>query len=244
METQTGHESMPHQRRSRIPLSSATFFTLGLLATSANAQMPGVPVLQNAFANPGFAAAANFGSGSGSNSFGGAAAFAAASGRLQFSGGLGLFTPKNGNGRFAYGARVFAPLMGGGNTGGKFGIGVFAGIGGSGSGRSTVAATADSTTANSVTLIPVGASASYRMAIGTSHGFSVYASPIFTWYNKGGSGAGTGNVMRVSLGADVGITPSIGITLGTEFGGNAAEHTLGPRGTIFGAGLSFAFGRR
>jgi hypothetical protein len=203
--------------------------------------MPGVPVLQNAFANPGFAAAANFGSGGGASTFGGAAAFAAASGRIQFSGGLGLFTPKNGNGRFAYGARAFAPLVGG--MGGKIGFGVFAGVGGAAGGHSTAAATADTANSSSVTLVPVGASAAYRMAIGTSHGFSIYASPIFTWYNKGGTGTGTGNVVRVSVGADVGVTSSIGVTLGTEFGGNADDRTLGPRGTLFGAGLSFAFGR-
>jgi hypothetical protein len=222
-------------------------FLIGLMTSSrwAGAQMPGVPVLQSAFANPGFSAAANLGSGGGVSTFGGAAAFSAASGRLLFSGGMGLFTPNNGNGRFAYGARAFAPLIGAGGGGGsKFGFGVFAGIGGAASGHATTAAGADTTSSAAFTLVPLGASVAYRMAVGTSHGFSVYGSPVFTWYNRGGTGAGTASVFRGSVGTDVGITSSIGITLGLEFGASADEHTNGPRGTLWGAGLSYAFGRR
>ena len=209
----------------------------------ANAQMPGVPVLQNPFANPGFTAAANLGSGGGVSTFGGAGAFSAASGRLQFSGGMGLFTPTNGNGRFAYGARVSAPLLGGAGDA-RFGFGVFAGIGGAASGHSTTAAGGDTTSSAAVTLVPLGFSVGYRMAVGSSHGFAVYGSPIFTWYNKGSSGEGSSNVFRGSVGADVGITSSIGLTLGLEFGASAVEPSNGPKGTLFGAGLSYAFGRR
>ena len=227
-------------RRRGFFLSTALIASLAM-SSLLEAQMPGVPVLQNAFANPGIAAAGNYGSGSGSSSFGGAASFAGASGRIQLSAGLGLFTPKNGNGRFAWGARAFAPLMSAASN--HLGFGAFAGIGGGAGGHSTVAATTDTVTSSGFTLVPVGVSASYRMAIGTSHGFSIYGSPIFTWYNRGGTGSGTGGVFRGSVGADVGITPSIGVTLGLEFGADADPGTLGPRGTIFGAGLSFAFGR-
>ena len=208
----------------------------------AVAQMPGVPVLQNAFANPGFTAAADLGSGGGVSTFGGAGAFSAASGRLQFSGGMGLFTPNNGIGRFAYGLRVFAPLIGAGDS--KFGFGVFAGIGGAASGHATTAAGADTTSSASVTHVPLGVSAAYRMAVGSSHGFSIYGSPVFTWYNKGENGAGTGSVFRATVGTDVGITPSIGLSIGLEFGASAPNETNGPQGTLFGAGLSYAFGRR
>ena len=218
---------------------------LSLMLTPAHpavAQMPGVPVLQNAFANPGFTAAADLGSGGGVSTFGGAGAFAAASGRLQFSGGIGLFTPNNGVGRFAYGLRAFAPLIGAGDS--KFGFGVFAGIGGAASGHATTAAGADTTSSASVTQVPLGASIAYRMAVGSSHGFSIYGSPVFTWYNKGASGAGTGSVFRATVGTDVGITPNIGLTIGLEFGASADDGTNGPQGTLFGAGLSYACGRR
>ena len=232
-------ESM--QRRIEHFITASLLAVIGCaITTEAGAQMPGVPVLQNAFVNPGFSAAGNLGSGSGVSTFGGAGAFGA--GRFQFSGGMGLFTPKNGNGRFAYGVRGFAPFIGLAPES-KFGFGVFAGIGGAASGSATTAAGDDTTTSNAVTLVPVGFSASYRMAIGTSHGFSIYGSPVFTWYNKGGSGAGTGSVVRGSVGTDVGITQTIGLTLGLEFGASADEHTNGPRGTVFGAGLSFVFGR-
>ena len=217
--------------------------TLTALARWSGAQMSGVPVLQNVFVNPGFTAAANLGSGGGVSTFGAAGAFGVASQRVQFSGGLGLFTPNNGNGRFAYGVRAFAPLLGGRGSS-RFGFGVFAGIGGAESGSSTSAAGDDTTSSASVTLIPIGVSLGYRMAVGSAHGFAVYGSPVYTWYNKGASGAGTGSVFRASVGADVGITPTIGLTLGLEFGASAEEHSNGPQGTLFGAGLSYAFGRR
>jgi hypothetical protein len=155
---------------------------------------------------------------------------------------MGLFTPNNGIGRFAYGLRAFVPLIGAGDS--KFGFGVFAGIGGATSGHATTAAGADTTSSASVTHVPLGASVAYRMAVGSAHGFSIYGSPVFTWYNKGESGAGTRTVFRATVGTDVGITPNIGLSIGLEFGANAPNETNGPQGTLFGAGLSYAFGRR
>ena len=219
------------------------FLGLMALARPSRAQLPGVPVLQNAFGNPGFTAAGNFAGGSGVSTFDGAAGFGTSSQRVLFSVGLGLFTPDNGNGRFSYGGRISTPLLGG--TGdSRFGLGVFVGIGGAGSGSATTAAGPDTTSSAAVTLIPVGLSFGYRMAVGSAHGFSIYGSPIVTWYNKDGSGAGSGAVFRASVGTDIGITPTIGLTFGLEFGASADTLSNGPRGTLFGVGLSYAFGRR
>src|SRR5207302_7015863 len=51
------------------------------------AQVPGTPVLQNAFLNPGLAVAANFASASGQSFFGAAASLGLGGGKLQVSGG-------------------------------------------------------------------------------------------------------------------------------------------------------------
>jgi len=53
-------------------VSAACAIAIG--AAGVGAQVPGAPVLQNAFANPGIAVAANFGGGSGQSFYGAAAA--------------------------------------------------------------------------------------------------------------------------------------------------------------------------
>jgi hypothetical protein len=193
--------------------------------------MPGAPVLQNAFSNPGFAVAANVATLGGASSYAGAAAWAPASGRFQLSGGVGAQTRSKTPTRVTYGARLNATVLG---MSSSFGVSVFAGYGGL-SGKEL-----DSTVARS--LVPLGATASYRMAGGMVRGLSVYASPVYELVSRGG-GAGNASVFRGALGLDIGITSSIGATLGVELGGKQDATSGKPSGTAFGAGLSYAMGR-
>src|SRR5215212_4083561 len=78
---------------------------------AARAQLPGAPVLQNGFANPGLTAAANFAWNSDGSAYAAAAAWAPASSRFQLSGGLGAFKPAGGSSMFSYGLRGSLPLF-------------------------------------------------------------------------------------------------------------------------------------
>src|SRR3954463_2255952 len=59
------------------------------VATSADAQIPGAPVLQNAWASPGIVGAVNFAGSSGQSVVAAAAGWSPGSGRFQVSGGAG-----------------------------------------------------------------------------------------------------------------------------------------------------------
>ena len=203
--------------------------TIGL-SRSARAQIPGTPLLQNAFANPGITAAVNISSLGGASSYGAAGAWAPASARFQFSGGVGAQTRTSSPTRTIYGFRVNIPVLGATSS---FGLSLFAGYGGlSGGGI-------DSSTARA--LFPAGATFGYRTAFGGSHGFSIYGSPIYEAVERGG-GAGTSSVFRGAVGMDFGITSSIGATLGLEFGSNQSVESGKPSGTAFGAALSYVIG--
>src|SRR4051812_43182098 len=86
----------------------------GLVATiaaaSADAQMPGAPVLQNAWGTPGIVGALNVTGGSDGSTYAAAGSWSPGSGRFQFSGGLGV-QQRAGNGSGgAYGVRVAMPF--------------------------------------------------------------------------------------------------------------------------------------
>ena len=199
------------------------------LADVSYAQLPNTPVLQNAFVNPGVTAAVDFTNLSGWSSYAGAAAWAPGSRRFQFSAGVGAQTHSGESGRTVYGGRLNIPIMG---ANGSFGLSAFVGYGGLSGG------TLDSTIAKS--LLPLGVTAGYRKAIGTNHGFSIYGSPVYEWVARGG-GASTVTVFRGSLGLDFGITSTIGLTLGLEFGGTEPADSGKPSGTAFGGAISYAF---
>ena len=89
--------------------------------------------------------------------------------------------------------------------------------------------------------IPVGAAFGWRHALGSGHGFSVYASPSYVFLSGTGQSKG---LVRAALGADIGITSSMGATAGVEFGQGAPRGALGPSSTLWGLGFSYALGRR
>ena len=202
-----------------------------LMAASAGAQMPGMPVLQNVWASPGLIGALDIGGGADGTTYAGAIGWTPGSGRFQFSGGLGGRSRTGAGSGTVYGARLALPFGGASST---FGFAAFAGIGGG-----TSAKTTDSTA--STAQIPVGAAIGWRHAIGSNHGISVYADPSYVFFT---GGSGSSNLFRASIGADVGITSSLGASLGIEFGGTRARGFGGPSGTLYGLGVSYAFGKR
>ncbi|HXT14596.1 MAG TPA: hypothetical protein VN706_03150 [Gemmatimonadaceae bacterium] len=211
-----------------------------VIAGSADAQMPGTPILQNAWATPGVVGAIDIGGGSDGSVYAAAASWTPGSGRFEVSGGAGFASHTGGSSGGVYGARVALPL---GGASGSFGFGAFAGIGGGGSVKRTTATTAgtiDST--SSSTQIPVGAAVGWRHAIGSARGFSIFGTPSYVFETGGGSG--NKGLFRVGVGADFGITSSLGATVGGEFGATRARGLGGPSGSLFGVGVSYAFGKR
>lgn len=196
------------------------------------AQVPGTPALQNAFANPGLAVAGNFGGGGGQSFYGGAAGYGMMAGRLLVSGAAGMQRANDAT-RGAYGARVAAALWG--SEGGSLGAGVFAGIGGAPRTSNEL----DVETNPAIMSIPLGATVGYRRALGETRGISAYASPIYRWSRMEASGvSASSGSFTVALGLDVGLTRSFGATVGAEFG-----DVDGSSSTVWGLALSFVPGR-
>jgi hypothetical protein len=201
------------------------------LSSSVQAQMPGAPVLQNAWASPGMVVALDIGGGAGTL-YGGAIGWAPSAGRFQFSGGVGTLSPKGGGGsRVVYGGRVAMPIMQ--MMAGKLGIAGFVGIGGG-------APKAGDTT-GSKSIVPAGVAIGYRQAIGTAgRGVSAFLDPNYQFHTgtKGNKG-----YFRVGGGVDLGVSSRFGVTLGFESGGNAKPGTVGPSSGLYGIGVSMKFGK-
>lgn len=217
-----------------MPHSATGFQAAALIAAlaassgTADAQMPGLPVLQNAFANPGITIGVNYGSGKDLTGSGAAGAWAPGSARFVLSAGVGTASPKDSrDGATTYGGRISAPVFR--FMAGAMGVGVFAGIGGASQAKTGV--------------IVAGVSGGYRRALG-SMGVSLHVAP--SWQRTSVSVAGdafSGSVVRVSSGIDVSFGGRYGATIGVETGAKAADDEPGPRGTMFGIGLSYALRR-
>ena len=210
---------------------AAAVLALGAVVCPVGAQMPGAPVLQNAWASPGIVIAGNFASGSGSL-YGAAVGWSPGSGRFQLSGGAGMNNPKGVAGsRAVYGARVAFPIAQ--MMAGKLGIAGFAGVGGGAAKSSEPTATR--------THAPVGVGIGYRQAIGTAgRGFSAYVDPMYQFHRGASENKG---YFRVAGGLDLGISPRFGVTLGFESGATAKAGEVGPTGGLFGVGVSMKLGR-
>ena len=213
---------MNGKTKSRTWLAAAA---LTLAASSAFAQMPGAPVLQNAWAAPGMVVALDIAGGNGS-AYGGAIGWAPSSGRFQLSAGAGAHSPKGGSSRAVYGARAAFPVMQ--MMAGKLGFSGFVGIGGG------AAKTGDTT--SSKTIVPVGVGVGYRQAIGTAgRGISAYLDPNYQYHS---GTAGNKGYFRVGGGVDIGVSARFGVTLGFESGATAKAGEVGPGGSLYGVGLS------
>lgn len=227
-------------RRDRGLLWAVRILGLALLiaATTLQAQMPNAPVLQNVWTTPGAVVALNLAGGSQGSVYGAAASFSPGN-RLELAGGAGLQAVSGAGSRLAYGLRAALPL--GGATS-AVGFAAFAGVGGGVAARvqtSAIAGVPDTTTSASLVEVPIGGSVGWRYDLGNGHGFSLYTSPTFMFVSGGG---GSSSLFRVALGADAGITSVLGATVGVEFGQSRANRP-GPRGTLWGLGVSYALGR-
>jgi hypothetical protein len=214
-------------------------FVAALLTFAAGqhvgAQLPGLPVLQNAFVGPGFAAAVNGGGGSGASAYAAALGWAPGSARFQASVGAGVFRSEGETGG-AFGARVAMPVFS--FMDGSLGVAAFAGVGGAQGPR---------VQGGRVGLgqAPIGAAVGYRRALGATRGFSVYAAPSFGYFrNDFGDNTESAWLFRFSIGGDFAVTRAIGVTAGLEAGQKRSGTDPGASGLIWGAGVSYAFGRR
>src|SRR5688500_6537362 len=154
---------------SKIPLLVVgSLLAVAMPGMAAHAQLPGLPVLQNGFSNPGVTAGANYGTEAGARGYAIAGAWAPPNGRFQLSAGIGGYDLEEGDTWLAYGGRFAMPLTG--ITGnGRFGIAPFAGIGGANRDES------------GLVHVPVGVAAGYRFALGQTRAVSVYLTPFYSW---------------------------------------------------------------
>ena len=215
----------------------AAAFALVQLGWSADArgQLPGLPVLQNAFVGPGFAAAVNVGGGGDGTAYAAALGWAPGSARFQISIGAGALVADGTTGG-AFGARVAMRVFS--LMDGNLGIAGFGGVGGAQGPRVQGARVGFGQA-------PVGAAVGYRRALGATRGFSIYAAPFFAYFrNDFGDSSASASLFRISVGGDFAVTRAIGVTAGLEAGGKRSGNGPGPDGVIWGAGVSYAFGRR
>ena len=203
-----------------------------IAVSGAPAQIPGAPVLQNAFANPGLAVAANFAAGESQSLFALAAGWGLGSGRILLSGAAGAQRINDAT-RGAYGGR--ASLTAWTSAGGSLGAAVFAGVGGAPRTRNEAG-----TTNAAVLTIPAGITAGYRRNIGTRRGVSAYVSPMYRWARVTTDDDETvseGN-FRAAVGVDFSFNPALGVTLGAEMGSSDTG------ASAFGAAVSWVPGGR
>ena len=213
---------------------AAASVVLAVLPQGVSAQMLGVPVLQNGFSNPGITVAVNYGSADSVRGYGLAGAWAPASGVFQVSGGVGQFDADAGKAWVTYGGRFAMPLTRFTGTG-SFGVAPFAGIG------------AANREGMSIMHIPVGIAAGYRRALGATRAISAYGSSFYGFTRVTSDSeadlSDKKGLVRFSLGLDVTVVSSLGLTLGYELGATADDDEPGPGGSIFGIGLSYALRR-
>jgi len=210
-------------------VSIATALLASVAPHAARAQLPGAPVLQNAFSNPGLTVAGNYASGDATTLGAVAVAYAPGTGRFQFSGGIGRLDIDEADGSAtSWGARFAAPLLS--FADGRGGLALFVGYG--------------SASRDSVTLmqLPAGVGAGWRMGLGATRALSVYGTGTYMWARTSvGDETVSKRLVRFAVAGDVTLIRNLGLTIGYEMGSNAGDGEPGPRGGIFGAGLSWAF---
>ncbi|MGH7637066.1 MAG: hypothetical protein ACREOK_05390 [Gemmatimonadaceae bacterium] len=191
-------------------------------------------MLQNAFANPGLAVAANFGGGGGQSLFALAAGWGLGE-RILLSAAAGAQRANDAT-RGAYGGRASMNAWTSAGGGGSLGVAAFAGVGGAPRTRS------DGVMTNAaIFTIPVGLSLGYRKNLGTTRGISAYASPMYRWTRLTTDDDGTvsDSNFRFALGLDFSFNPSLGVTVGGEFGSRSSEGS-----STLGAAVSWVPGGR
>ena len=203
-----------------------------LSARALAAQMPGLPVLQNGFANRGVTAGINYGSGSGARTYGAAAAFATVGSRFTASLGIGVLDPTAAGLATRSSAGMRVAVMGPRLFDRAVGVAAFAGFGGSPRKKEEAG----------LTTVPAGVAIGYRHAVGESRGISLYAAPFYSWSRSSLNGeSASQGLFRISAGLDFALTQRLGVTIGGETGAKAGAGKPGPTATLLGAGLAYAF---
>ncbi|HEX5437053.1 MAG TPA: hypothetical protein VFW98_07835 [Gemmatimonadaceae bacterium] len=212
----------------RFQIAMGCVLAVVLLPPCIHAQQIALPVLQNAFVNPGVTLGIDYGSGSDATTGGVAVAWVPSHAHVQLSGGAGVYDPDQLDHSASWGLRAMVPAP-------EFraralGIAAFAGVGG--------------TSRHGATRfrVPLGVSIGYRYAVDSTRGVSGFVAPFYSWSRASSSqGSRTKGLFRVSVGADAVIAPGLGLTVGYEAGSAASVGEPGPTGGIFGLGLSYAF---
>jgi hypothetical protein len=192
--------------------------------------MPGLPVLQNAFAYPAVAVAANVGYSTDALTLAGAASWVPASARYMVSAGAGLVSPEEGDeNALAAGGRVAVPLRQ--FLDGALGVAAFAGAGG---------AWLD---AFDQVDVAAGVGIGWRRAFGVGRGVSLHTAPHVRWVRNSLDDGSSSSawVARISAGVDLTITSSIGATIGFEAGSTDEVSAPLMTSSVVAAGLSYLF---
>ena len=224
---------MTRNRLTPLAAFVATFLAAMLgTAGSCLAQMPATPVLQNAWANAGITLAADYGKAQNASAIAGALAWAPTQSRFQLSAGAGVVRADSGGSQGAYGARLSIPLKS--FASGSLGTAIFGGVGVTSKGGVTMSS------------FPIGVALGYRHALGTTRGISAYVAPFYALSRIKGDSLTEpkGGAIRASVGLDITVAPQIGLTVGYETGADAKEGKPGPRGGVFGVGVSYALHRQ
>lgn len=219
----------------RITVRVALALAVAATARPVRAQLPGLPVLQSAFAaRRGLAIGANAGGGGGQAAFAAAGSWVPGGARVQFSVGAGLTRGTDSTGATSQGgsggARVSYRIR---SFGDAIALGIFGGLGGARIGDAKVYT------------VPIGASLAYRRAVGETGAIGLFASPFFGGTRTSANGASTKTQrLRASVGGSIGFG-SIGVTIGVESGaedktGAGGGVSAAPR-TLVGGGVSYAF---
>jgi hypothetical protein len=222
-------------------LSSVVFAGLSAgvtaaVAMSADAQLPGAPVLQSAWATPGTAVALDVAGGAGRSLVAAAGSWTPVR-RVQLTGGLGFQSGGSVASGAAYGVRIAMPF---GSPSSSFGFALFGGLGGGERERREFPRPVLDSVTNSSEIV-VGGSIGWAHSLFATRSLALSVAPAGISY-QGGSDPGA--LVRVALGADVSISESLGVTVGMDVGRNRARGVGGPTGPQFGIGLTYAMNRR
>lgn len=203
----------------------------------AEAQLPGLPVLESGFFHPGRAGGVNLGLAEDATAYVLAASWVPASANWKATLGAGYLQLPNDN-TLALGARAAypLPLAGAGDSTSTIGLAAFAGGGGFHlDGVTTLA-------------VPVGITAGYRGAMPGGRAYAVHAAPFLVFNHASGTVTGTdsrvsasGFVIRLGVGGEFALTPRAGLSLALEFGQDPDSDDPGTRGTVLGVGASLRF---
>jgi hypothetical protein len=225
-------------------LAGALLAALGA-APDAGAQVLGLPVVQSPFAGRPFAVALDGGTGSDGVRVGGLAITAhRPTGRLVASLGVGRVRGFEAP-RTTYGGRLAYALRLG--ESGAIGVAPFVGYGRvSGGDTSRVLSGGDPRQAGSLGVLPAGVGLGYRRSV-AGRPVVLHVTPQAQWWRRRATRGAASEATwygRAAAGADVAVTPQIGLSLGYEGGGSTADVTAGPRRGVLGLALSYAPRRR